>query len=260
MMAKKASGDLLVFTDANTMFSKDALTKLAAPFSDPGVGVATGSTIPSGQGNGEGPFYKFERFLKSRESALGVIAGADGAIYAMRKELYKALDPRDINDLYHPIAASLAGYRSCFIDGAFGYESGENSMAGEYSRQKRMAGQAAALLFRQIPKLVSNGRLVNVWVLLSHKVLRWLHLPAVLAALVLALAPSSLSISALPILVYLGLAAAGAAAAALNRRLPVVSLAWAFFVVHAAYFQGLLGSFRSERHVIWNPRGGMVGK
>ena len=133
-------------------------------------------------------------------------------------------------------------------------------MAAEYARQKRMAGQAAALLFRQVPKLASKGRFVNIWVLLSHKVSRWFHLPALLTLLALALASSGLNILAFPVLAYLGLAAAGAAASVAKTRLPVLSLAWAFFVVHAAYFHGLLGCFRSERYVVWNPRGGMAGK
>ena len=89
--------------------------------------------------------------LKGLESRLGVVAGADGAIYAMRSELFKPLDPALINDFVHPILASLAGAQSVMAGDAFVLE--EFSAAGEFARQVRMVSQAALVYFRLLPEL-----------------------------------------------------------------------------------------------------------
>src|SRR5438094_7323168 len=112
-----ARGDLLIFTDANALFGPDSLARLAAGFHDPRVGLVSGQGLyvagdaeaPRAVGNG---YVRYEAFIKTREGMLGFVAGADGAIYALRREIYRDLGPAEVNDLLHPIQASLEGYAS----------------------------------------------------------------------------------------------------------------------------------------------------
>ncbi len=109
--AAAARGEVLVFTDANAMFAADALEKVARPLRDKSIGLVTGVSRYPGETIGSA-YQRYEQMLKGLESRLGAVAGADGALYAMRRELFKPLDPALINDFVHPILVSLAGAQS----------------------------------------------------------------------------------------------------------------------------------------------------
>ena len=142
--ADAARGEVLVFTDANAMFAADALEKVARPLRDKSIGLVTGVSHYSGDTIGSA-YQRYEQMLKGLESRLGVVAGADGALYAMRRDLFKPLDPVLINDFVHPIIASLAGAQSVMAGDAIALE--EFSAAGEFARQVRMVSQAGAGVF-----------------------------------------------------------------------------------------------------------------
>src|SRR5207244_4312119 len=93
--ALAARGDVLVFTDANALFAPEALARLAAPFADPRVGLVSGQGLYGGlDGDARvvsSGYVRYEAALKSGESALGFLASADGAIYALRRDLYRWL-------------------------------------------------------------------------------------------------------------------------------------------------------------------------
>ena len=88
-----ARGEILVFSDANSMYAPDALKALLAPFADARVGCVCGelqyaNPDDGGAGKGEGAYWNNEQFLKSRESQLSSALGANGAIYALRRNLF----------------------------------------------------------------------------------------------------------------------------------------------------------------------------
>ncbi|HEY2525792.1 MAG TPA: glycosyltransferase, partial [Candidatus Binataceae bacterium] len=153
--AEAARGEVLVFTDANAMFAADALEQVARPLRDKSIGLVTGVSRYPGETIGSA-YQRYEQMLKGLESRLGVVAGADGALYAMRRKLFKPLDPALINDFVHPIVVSLAGAQSVMAGGAFAFE--EFSAAGEFSRQVRMVSQAALVYFRLLPELIAKRR------------------------------------------------------------------------------------------------------
>ena len=93
---RRARGDILVFSDANSMYDSSALKELVRALADPSVGCACGELTylnpeDRSAGRGEGLYWRYEQFLKRRESALSSLVGANGAIYAMRKELFEDL-------------------------------------------------------------------------------------------------------------------------------------------------------------------------
>src|SRR5262249_42144423 len=165
-----ASGDVLIFTDANALFGPDSLGRLAASFQDPPVGRVSGQGLyaagdaqaPRAVGNG---YVRYEAFIKSREGRLGFVAGADGAIYALRRELYEDLGAAEVNDLLHPIQATLAGYASGFDGHAYTVEPPSKNSASEFRRHVRISAQGMTLLAAWLPRLVAAGRWRAIWIL-----------------------------------------------------------------------------------------------
>jgi cellulose synthase/poly-beta-1,6-N-acetylglucosamine synthase-like glycosyltransferase len=251
-LATRARADIFVFTDVNAHFRPDAVRRLTAPFSSLAVGLVSGRTlIRGGDGNVEveGAYYRFESLLKKNEGARGWLAGADGAIYALRARLYHQLPREMINDLAHPCQAVVEGYEACFEPLAVSEEDAGDNTGREFDRQTRIAAQASYLLARQLWALIATGRWGMLWVLLSHKWLRWIAgiwIPLGLLALA-GVAPVP-AVIALCLLMLLGI---GWRYGAPWSKLPVF-----FLVVHLAYLRGLWHAITGERYVVWTPRAG----
>lgn len=252
--------DILLFTDANTFFQPNAITELVAPFTDASIGLTTGKVIPHGDETGEGGFGKFETFLKQKESSLGIIAGADGAIYAMRRSLYQSLMPQIINDFFHPISVNLAGFRSCIVQNALAYEESTDDLSREIPRQCRMVNQAFEILRKYLFVLITQHKYRLCWVLLSHKLLRWLHLPLFIFyavfSIMLAINYNAV-IAVIPVALYGIIFLFGFLSAKANTRLPrIIDFIYRFQLIHYGYLLGLIDNLGGKNAVVWDPRGG----
>jgi cellulose synthase/poly-beta-1,6-N-acetylglucosamine synthase-like glycosyltransferase len=252
--AAVARGEVLVFTDANSMFATDALSELVRPLRDKSIGLVTGISCYSGGTIGSA-YQRYEQMLKALESRLGVVATADGAIYAMRKSLCREMDPTLINDFMHPILASLQNSQSVMSREAVCFE--EFSAAGEFARQVRMVSQAALVYFSLLPELITKGCWRSIVVLTSHKLLRWLTAPilaiAVLATLALAHQGGIYRIALGAEFTFAIVAVLGMAA----RRRGVegkLTFAYQFVALNCAQAVGLWRCFSGEVPVIWKPR------
>ena len=252
--AQAAHGEVLVFTDANSMFAPEALTELVRPLRDKSIGLVTGISRYS-DGTIGSAYQRYEQMLKGLESRLGVVATADGAIYAMRKSLFKTMDPALINDFMHPILASLQGAQSVMSRDAVCIE--EFETAGEFSRQVRMVSQAALVYFRLLPDLVAKGCWDSILVLTSHKLLRWLTAPilgiAILATVTLAHRGGIYRVALGAEVLFAIVAALGLAA----RRRGLegkLTFAYQFVALNCAQAIGLWRCFSGEIPVVWKPR------
>jgi cellulose synthase/poly-beta-1,6-N-acetylglucosamine synthase-like glycosyltransferase len=249
-LAKRAQAEVFIFTDVNALFRPDAVRRLTAVMSDPRVGLVSGRTvIRDGEGNVEmeGAYYRFESWLKLREGRCGWLAGADGAIYALRANLYRELPPGFINDLAHACQVVAEGFDARLEPLAISEESAGDDAGREFDRQTRMTAQSAYLLAAYMRRLLRARRIGFAWVLLSHKWLRWttalwLLLGAVALLAISALTAATVVISALAL--WLGWRAGLRAAS-----LPVF-----FILVHVAYLRGIWHAIRGERYVTWKPR------
>ena len=252
--AAAARGDVLVFSDANAMFAPDALEKVARPFADKSIGLVTGVSRYPGETIGSA-YQRYEQMLKGLESRLGVVAGADGALYAMRRELFAPLDPALINDFVHPILASIASAKSVMAGDAVAVE--EFSTSSEFARQVRMVSQAALVYFRMLPELVAKRRWGSILVLTSHKLLRWLTAP-LLAMAVVATVPLAGNGEAFRIVLGLEILFALVAAAgwvATRRGTDgKATFAYQFVALNCAQAIGLWRCFAGEVPVLWEPR------
>lgn len=252
--AQAARGELLVFTDANAMFAADALEKVARPMRDQSIGLVTGVSRYPGETIGS-TYQRYEQMLKGLESRLGVVAGADGALYAIRRDLFKPLDPALINDFVHPIVASLAGAQSVMAGDAFALE--EFSAAGEFARQVRMVSQAALVYFRLLPELIAKRRWRSILVLTSHKLLRWLTIPllaiAVIATVPLAGRGGTFRVVLGMEILFALIAAIGMVASRRGTE-GKATFAYQFVALNCAQAVGLWRCFSGEVPVVWEPR------
>lgn len=169
-----ASGEVLVFTDANSMFSAEALRHLVAPFVDPRVGATSGVLqYEADEGSsGEGLYWRYEQEVKKLESAMGRLLGANGAIYAIRRELVPRLHPLDVNDFRVPYEALLRGRHVILASEATASERAAPSVGDEMARKVRIMSRALPMFFSLAVPTLARGRLFVAWELLSHKILR----------------------------------------------------------------------------------------
>ncbi len=190
-LAPRAQGEILVFCDANTMLLKNALQKLLAHFEDPSVGCVCGRLIlhDSGQsalGIGESIYWNLESEIKKQEGKLGIVIGANGGIYAVRKELFERIpvDKIAMDDFFVTTCVLKAGKTAMYEPQAIGSEETSLETYGEFHRKVRISQANFNLLPRYLP-LLNPLRGLVAYGFLSHKLLRWLA-PALMIILFLA--------------------------------------------------------------------------
>lgn len=251
-LAAQAKAEIFLFTDVNPLYRPEAVRELVQPFADPRVGLVSGQTRVRGAGNVavEGAYYRFEHWLKLRESRGGWLAGALGPNYGIRASLYEPLDPALINDLAHPGLVAAHGFRCVFRKESLIEEDAGDDAGREFFRQTRMTAQGAYVLARLRPKLWRSGSWGMLWVLGSHKLLRWMVGLWVMAG-TLALAAAGWWWVVAGALAGLGLVAWG-----WRRKAKWATIPGFFLLVHTAYLVALWQALRGERYVTWKPRAG----
>jgi cellulose synthase/poly-beta-1,6-N-acetylglucosamine synthase-like glycosyltransferase len=138
--AEQATGEILAFSDANSIWRPDALRQLIAPFAEAGVGYACGQVrfLDADGDNLEGAYWRYEMAVREMESSLAGITAGNGAIYAVRAEDYLPLDPSASHDLSFPFALAKRGLRSLYAPWARAEEKMVPTLEGEFARKRRM--------------------------------------------------------------------------------------------------------------------------
>ncbi len=147
MAVPKAKGEILVFSDANSIYAKDALHHLVSNFADSTVGYVTGKMIyvnPDGSPIGDGcsAYMKYENFLREAETRVGSIVGVDGGIDAVRKELYRPMNPDQLPDFVLPLMVVDQGYRVVYEPAAILKEPALKAPRDEYRMRVRVSLRA----------------------------------------------------------------------------------------------------------------------
>lgn len=258
----QARGELLVFSDANAMYDRDALLHLIRPFADPRVGYVVGnaryaerdSTTPSAQS--ESLYWKYETWLKQRESAFHSVIGGDGAIYAIRRELFTQLRPTDINDFVNPLQIINRGYLGVFEPSAICYEEAAATFRQEFRRKVRIISRSLNALLR-VPAVLNPFRNFRHWFLLiSHKLLRWLaplFLLLLLASSLLLWSVPFYRLAAFLQIGFYGLALLGLAWETGRGSLKILQLPFYFCVVNSASLLGCVKCLRRDLSGTWTP-------
>jgi cellulose synthase/poly-beta-1,6-N-acetylglucosamine synthase-like glycosyltransferase len=140
---RRLRGELVILSDANTFMAPDAALRLAAWFADPDVGVVCGRLVlsdPKTGRNVDSLYWKYETFLKKCESRLGALLGSNGAIYAIRKELFPEVRPGTlIDDFVIPLEGKRrSGCRIVYDIQAVAREETPSTIFAEFRRRVRI--------------------------------------------------------------------------------------------------------------------------
>ncbi|HMF59113.1 MAG TPA: glycosyltransferase family 2 protein [Vicinamibacterales bacterium] len=188
-----ATGDILVFADARQRFAVDALVELVANFNDDVVGGVTGELVldsssssgaDSTVAEGVGLYWNYEKWMRRKESAIWSTLGATGAIYALRRSLWRPLAADTLlDDVLAPMRAVLLGSRIVFEERAIAFDSVPADAQTESRRKTRTLAGNYQILGQEWKLLLP---VVNpVWLqYMSHKVGRLLVPWALLCAFI----------------------------------------------------------------------------
>ena len=175
-LVAQANADVLVFTDANTVFQPDTIRQLVLALNK-STAASCGELIlepPSKGTNQDHQYWNFERKLKAAESSIGGLLGANGGVYAIRRECFSPLRADTICDDF-VIAMNIAarGQGLKYVPAALAFEDTPNDVMAEYHRRVRIGIGNYQALFRH-PHYLFSGRIALSFTYFSHKVLRWL--------------------------------------------------------------------------------------
>ncbi len=258
-LTSRAQEEILAFSDANTFYHRDALKCLVRHFTDPRVGGVSGELrlIQGGGDNQDSLYWRLEQLLKFFESRIGGLLGANGAIYALRRQLWQPMPADTICDDFHAaMQVAAGGHRLVYEPNAWAEEETPADIGEEYGRRVRIGiGNFQQLL--RYPQYLTRTSWGTRFAYLSHKVLRWVapHLLILAMALSAVLAASSVIWQGLLVAQVLGLAGSawlyrrstqGAALGKLAKILAFLfALNWAFLVASWRYAKGdFRGSWR----------------
>jgi cellulose synthase/poly-beta-1,6-N-acetylglucosamine synthase-like glycosyltransferase len=257
----QARGEILVFSDANSLYHEDVLSEIMSNFADPRVGYVTGRmeyvTSDSVIGTGTSGYMNYENRLRTLETAVGSIVGVDGGIDAMRKSLYQSIDPSLLPDLVLPLNVVESGYRVVYEPNAVLYEEALAQSDQEYQMRIRVALRAFHALWHK--KALLNPFRYGLYPLqiVSHKLLRYLVgyvLAAIFLCSVLIQKPWSLAFAAIQLAMYLSaLLLVGITPARMPRLFRYLFF---FCLLNFASAVAFLMFLAGQKKVVWTPRQG----
>jgi cellulose synthase/poly-beta-1,6-N-acetylglucosamine synthase-like glycosyltransferase len=250
-----AAHEILVFSDASTLFAPNAVSNLVRHFFDPKIGVVCGSVQLMGSEESEqteGAYWRFERVLRLMESRLGATVNASGAIYALRRKCFVPLRAGDlIDDFLIPMNARKFGYKVIEDPEAVATDFSADTVKSEFTRRTRLAvGSFRALRNMELASL----RGFTGFAFVSHKLLRWL-LPFLLVAMltsnIFLLGPQLyIAAFAMQIAFYFW-GALGFMFHEQMKKVRFALLAYFLLTVHVAFFVGFWRCFFGEHKTTW---------
>ena len=152
---RQASGEILVFCDANTRLNLKAIEHIVQPYRDRRVGAVSGEkAILSSQRqgaseSGEGMYWQYESFLKKYDSLLYTLVGAAGELFSCRRELFQELpDNTILDDFLLSMKIAEEGYRVIYVPEAVASEYASANIGEEVKRKIRIAAGGWQSMFR----------------------------------------------------------------------------------------------------------------
>ena len=256
-------GEVVVNTDASVRLAPNSLKPLVAAFFDETVGIASGRDVSVGGGErdanvGESRYVGYEMWVRERETRAGGIVGASGCFFATRADLHEHVVPDALSrDFAAPLIAREHGYRSVSVSEAVCFVPRQGSLRREYRRKVRTMTRGLETLYykRHLLNPFKHGRFG--WMILSHKLVRWLVPWGTLSALI-GLVAVAASESALPIVVLVvaifGVCAAVAWFWPASRAMPrFVAFPGYLALGLVAGMHAWLNALRGELNPIWEP-------
>lgn len=253
-------GDILVFTDADNQWSDDTLRLLLAPLADPAVGGTAGHMIIPNPGKGlslgDSLYRHYEAWVRRVENRTGCMVSADGALLALRRELFEQIPSQVNDDFFISTCAPAAGKRIVYVPEATVLDQGVDEADKQFRRRQRVTvgGLLSLAARRTLLNPLRHG--LYAIALISHKLIRRLApvllLPLLLSNLWLYTEHGFYQFTLIAQL--LGYAIAVAGLLDVGHRLPKPFRLAAFVLVTLAGMSvGLWQFLRGHSYSQWNP-------
>jgi cellulose synthase/poly-beta-1,6-N-acetylglucosamine synthase-like glycosyltransferase len=265
-LVNKATGEVLVFCDSNTIYKKDALSELAKYYSDKRIGGVSGrleltekNSLVS-DANKEATYWRYESWIKNCEGSLGYLIGANGGIYSIKKEYFTSM-PEDIavvDDLYLSLKILEQDKDMAYCKTAIAGETIAPSVKWESERKARIIPRSFETI-KQVKKLLLSKRILisyNIW---SHKVIRWfsplimflLLLSNVIIAFISGGIFYNVTLSLILLIIFLGII--GFIGSKLNLNVKIFQLSFYFLISNYALMKGLYRYLTKKYKPTWEP-------
>jgi cellulose synthase/poly-beta-1,6-N-acetylglucosamine synthase-like glycosyltransferase len=258
LAAQQAHGDLLLFTDADTVMPPGALRPMVRSLGDPTVGLST-ATVLFGQGKdavekGQGFYWLYELWLRFAESRLGILATGSGQALMVRRELFRPLPTCYGDDCIMPLDVRAQGYKVVQERAANVFDTMPHSIEGELRTRIRMTARNwTGTLSR--PAVLNPLRFpLTALGLISHKLLRWLT-PFFLAIILLCASFLALQgqfrlVWALQVVFYLS-ALVGWQLTRKQRPTWIFGYPFSFCLANVGFLLGMVKALRNQKIVAY---------
>ena len=261
-LVKCAKGEVLIFSDANTIYSPDAISKLVSYYSDNNVGGVSGRlllldhTKAAKSGNLESKYWGIENWIKENEGKLGILIGANGGIYSIRKDLFVPLptDSPVMDDFF--ISLKILEQKKLFLyeKTAVAREEIASDIKIEYKR--RIRNNAIDLSsIKYIKALLKPKYGIISYALWSHKIIRWFT-PILLfilfvSNLYLAFFNAFFLYLFFVQVIFYGSAYLGYLSKKLGMNLIFLTLCYYFVYMNMGLFLGIIRFLRKKQTAFW---------
>lgn len=257
---RSTNGEILLFSDATTMYRPDVVRKIVRPFADPTVGCVAGQLIyvdrtSSVVGDGCRSYWDYEKLLKQSESEVCSLIGVSGCLYAVRRSCHQKLANDMIDDFVIATEIRLQGLRTVYEPEAISMEDTNKQGKDEFRMRVRVIQQTFSALHRysEVLSLTKHG--LYAFQMISHKVMRYL-VPALLLLILLANAlllheHLIFSLSFFGQLACYGLAGLGWIGDKSGLKLGSFALPYYFVLANTAIVLAFIKFMRGESRVVW---------
>ncbi len=195
---KSASSDILIFSDANSIFNENSIQYLVQHLRDPLVGCVCGKLEYMRKSNnaaekGERKYWDWDTKIKIWEGHNGRLIGSNGAIFALRKEFAVNLPGDQSNDMIFPIIARLNGFKVIYEPNAIAVEETGDTVKKEYKRKARIIARGLSGIFFSLNYLIKENKnkvsiynkTIFLFQLFCKKFFRYLAFPSITIIMIL---------------------------------------------------------------------------
>lgn len=247
-------GEIVVFSDANSLYGPDAIRRLAAWFADHRVGCVCGELqyvkATTGTAVGESLYWRYEQELKKLQSRFGEVLVVNGSIFALRRQLFQKLHPKIANDYQIPADVSLQGYAIVYDPTAVATEKVATNPDDELRRKARIVARGYEGFFAYFGHF--HG--LRLFMMISQKLLRWmmwLPLLVMFVANIFLLEIPFFKLTFAAQLLFYAIAAMGPL---INHlKLPLIGIPYYFCMINYGAFLGLIRYISRKQSGSWEP-------
>lgn|ERR1035437_172077 len=177
----KARNEIIVFTDANTIFDENSIKRLMRQFGDQNTGGVCGrlvlleSKTQANESVEEKRYWEYETFIKKCEGRCGILIGANGGIFAIRRNLFRQLPTEKpiTDDIFITLMIIQQNFKFSYEYDAWALEDVGREIIHEFKRKTRFAATNFETMF-YFKDLILNRNILLSYAFWSHKILRWM--------------------------------------------------------------------------------------